>query len=172
MRTKLLGITIPFIFVGLVLFTTCGLKSKDGSKSELSEDGMKMATSPPVPDTVLFMGEKVPLNRFEIFESLDREILVNTYFHSQTIRFIKMAPRYFRIVDPILKTEGLPADFRYLMVAESNLSPRAYSPKGAAGLWQFMKTTAIELNPQTGELLTKGIPEEWVTPKYRPGYSY
>ncbi|MHB1312292.1 MAG: Gfo/Idh/MocA family protein [Gemmatimonadaceae bacterium] len=31
---------------------------------------------------------------------------------------------------------------------------------------------AIELNPQTGELLTKGIPEEWVTPKYRPGYSY
>jgi membrane-bound lytic murein transglycosylase D len=144
MSIKLVGIPVTVILTGLILFTTCGLKSKDGRKSELSEDGMKLATSPPVPDTVLFMGENVPLDRFEIFESLDREILVNTYFHSQTIRFIKMAPRYFRIIDPILKVQGLPSDFRYLMVAESNLSPRAISPKGAAGLWQFMKATAIE----------------------------
>jgi membrane-bound lytic murein transglycosylase D len=144
MSAKLYGIPVTFVIVGLVLFTTCGLKSKDGVTSNLSEDGMKLVTSPPVPDSIQFMGENVPLDRFEIFESLDREILVNTYFHSQTIRFIKLAPRYFRIIDPILKAQGLPADFRYLMVAESNLSPRAYSPKGAAGLWQFMKTTAVE----------------------------
>ena len=31
---------------------------------------------------------------------------------------------------------------------------------------------AIDLNPTTGELLTKGITEEWITPKYRAGYSY
>jgi membrane-bound lytic murein transglycosylase D len=144
MRAKLLGITIPFVMIGLVLFTTCGLKPKETEKGDLSEDGMKLVTAPPVPDSILFMGEKVPLDRFDIFESLDREILVNTYFHSQTIRFIKLAPRYFSIVDPILKAEGLPGDFRYLMVAESNLSPRALSPKGAVGLWQFMKATAIE----------------------------
>jgi membrane-bound lytic murein transglycosylase D len=144
MSIKLYGIPVTIILTGLVLFTTCGLKPKDDRKSEMSEDGMKLATSPPVPDTVRFMGENVPLDRFDIFESLDREILVNTYFHSQTIRFIKLAPRYFSIIDPILKSEGLPADFRYLMVAESNLSPRALSPKGAAGMWQFMKTTALE----------------------------
>jgi membrane-bound lytic murein transglycosylase D len=144
MIIKLYGIPVTIILTGLILFTTCGLKPKDTEKRELPEDGMSLATSPPVPDTVFFMGENVPLDRFEIFESLDREILVNTYFHSQTIRFIKMAPRYFRMVDPILKAQGLPADFRYLMVAESNLSPRAYSPRGAAGLWQFMKPTAIE----------------------------
>lgn len=90
------------------------------------------------------MGETVPLDRFEIFESLEREMLVNTYFHSQTIRFIKLAPRYFSMVDPILKQEGLPFDFRYLMVAECNLNPKALSPAGAAGLWQFMKPAAIE----------------------------
>jgi membrane-bound lytic murein transglycosylase D len=144
MSIKLVGIPVTIILTGLVLFTTCGLKPKDNEIRELPEDGMSLATSPPIPDTVFFMGENVPLDRFEIFESLDREILVNTYFHSQTIRFIKLAPRYFSIIDPILKAEGLPADFRYLMVAESNLSPRAYSPKGAAGLWQFMKPTAIE----------------------------
>ncbi len=31
---------------------------------------------------------------------------------------------------------------------------------------------AIDLNPTTGELLTKGINEEWITPVYRAGYSY
>ena len=133
MNAKLYGIPVTIVLVGLILFTTCGLKPKEGGKSDLSEDGMKMVTAPPVPDSVLFMGENVPLDRFDIFESLDREILVNTYFHSQTIRFIKLAPRYFRIIDPILKEEEIPGDFRYLMVAESNLSPRAISPKGAAG---------------------------------------
>jgi membrane-bound lytic murein transglycosylase D len=144
MCIKLYGIPITVVIIGLILFTTCGLKPKETVKGDLSEDGMKMVTAPPVPDTVLFMGEKVPLDRFDIYESLDREVLVNTYFHSQTIRFIKLAPRYFNIVDPIIKSEGLPVDFRYLMVAESNLSPRAISPKGAAGMWQFMKATAIE----------------------------
>jgi hypothetical protein len=97
-----------------------------------------------MPDTVSFMGEKVPLERFEVYESLEREMLVNSYFHSQTIRFIKLAPRFFALVDPILKEEGLPADFRYLMVAESNLNPKALSPAGAAGMWQFMKPAAIQ----------------------------
>jgi len=114
-----------------------------------------MHTAPPMPDTVSFMGEKVPLERFEVYESLEREMLVNSYFHSQTIRFIKMAPRFFSLVDPILKAEGLPSDFRYLMVAESNLNPKALSPAGAAGLWQFMKPAAgeygLEVNPEVDE---------------------
>lgn len=31
---------------------------------------------------------------------------------------------------------------------------------------------AIDLNPTTGELLSKGINDEWITPRYRAGYSY
>ena len=127
-----------------LLFTTCGMKTKDGDRQASDKAvGMQFA-APPLPDTLSFLGEKVPLDRFDVFESLEREMLVNTYFHSQTIRFIKLAPRYFSLVDPILKSEGIPSDFRYLMVAESNLSPRAYSPAGAAGMWQFLKTTALE----------------------------
>jgi membrane-bound lytic murein transglycosylase D len=144
MRTKLFGFSILLFIIGLILFSTCGLKVKDGGKSEKAVGGTNLFTSPPIPDSIRFMGESVPLDRFDVFESLEREMLVNTYFHSQTIRFIKMAPRYFKMVDPILKSQGLPSDFRYLMVAESNLNPKSLSPSGAAGLWQFMKTTAIE----------------------------
>ncbi len=144
MKTKVIGIAAIVIVACLALLSTCGLKLKEDIGEKEEKGHSLLFTSPPLPDSVSFMGENVPLERFEVHESLDREMLVNTYFHSQTIRFIKLTPRYFSIIDPIIKEEGLPADFRYLAVAESNLDPRAYSPSGAVGLWQFMKSTATD----------------------------
>lgn len=100
--------------------------------------------SPPMPDSVAFAGEWLPLDRFDVKESLDRELLSNAYFHSQTIRLIKLAPRYFSVIEPILKEKGIPNDFKYLAVAESGLDPRAVSPSHAVGFWQFMKGTALQ----------------------------
>jgi len=107
-----------------------------GSKTEFR--------SPPMPDSVMFAGELVPLDRFDVKEALDRELLSNAYFHSQTIRYIKLAPRYFSVIEPILKEEGIPDDFKYLALAESGLDPRAVSPVHAIGFWQFMKGTAMQ----------------------------
>ena len=108
-----------------------------------------------IPDSVLFAGEPVPLWRFDVREALDRELLVNSYFHSQTIRYIKLAPRYFSIIEPILKEKGVPDDFKYLAVAESGFNPRAVSPARAVGLWQFLQGTArdykLEINSEVDE---------------------
>ena len=98
--------------------------------------------SPFMPDSVFFAGEKLPIGRFDVEESLDRELLSNAYFHSQTMRYIKLAPRYFSIIEPILKEKGVPDDFKYLAVAESGFNTRAVSPAGAVGFWQFLKGTA------------------------------
>ncbi len=108
-----------------------------------------------LPAEVSFAGEPMPLDRFYVKESLDRELLSNAYFHSQTIRFIKTAPRYFSIIEPILKEEGIPEDFKYLAVAESSLDPRAVSPARAVGLWQLMEGTGkdygLEINDEVDE---------------------
>jgi membrane-bound lytic murein transglycosylase D len=144
MKTKWFVLAAVFLATGVLLFSTCGLKVHEGNSPQPDENRKLMFTSPGMPDSLQFMGESVPLGRFDVYESLERELLVNSYFHSQTIRFIKLAPRYFNIIDPILKKEGIPGDFRYLMVAESNLDPRALSRAGAAGLWQFLKTTAMD----------------------------
>ncbi len=108
-----------------------------------------------VPDSLTFAGEVVPLHYFDVRESLERELLVNGYFHSQTIRLIKMVPRYFSVIEPILKEKGLHDDFKYLAVAESNLDPTAISPAGAVGLWQFLRSTAreygLEVTPEVDE---------------------
>lgn len=97
-----------------------------------------------VPSSITFCGKTIDLTRYDRYERMDRELLAFTYMHSTSIQMIKKANRYFPIVEPILKANGIPDDFKYLMVIESNLNPNARSSAGAAGLWQFMQTTGRE----------------------------
>ena len=103
-----------------------------------------LQATPEVPQSVTFCGQRIDLTRFDRYERMDRELLAFTYMHSTSIQMIKKANRYFPIVEPILKKNGIPDDFKYLMAIESNLNPNARSSAGAAGLWQFMKTTGRE----------------------------
>jgi len=96
-----------------------------------------------IPDSLNFAGEEVPLENFDTRESLDRELLVNTYFHSQTLLYIKKAPRYFPVIEPILREYNIPEDFKYMPLVESGLT-NAISPANAVGYWQHLEGTARE----------------------------
>lgn len=96
-----------------------------------------------LPETIEFAREKVPLQNFDVKESLDAELHINTYWHSRTFLMIKRANRYFPVIEQILKEEGVPDDFKYLVVAESGFE-NVKSPSGAVGFWQFLKSTAID----------------------------
>jgi membrane-bound lytic murein transglycosylase D len=108
----------------------------------------------PLPDTMSFAGEKVPMNHLGIRENLEQEMLVNTYWQSQTLLTIKRAHRYFPIIEQILKKNNIPEDFKYLALAESGFSYKV-SGVGASGFWQFMRSTAegygLELNKDIDE---------------------
>lgn len=97
----------------------------------------------PTPDQLFFAEEAVPLHIVDVKERLDRELLVNTYWQSNTFLFIKRAHKYFPIIEPILKKNGVPDEFKYVAVIESGLT-NAISPAGARGFWQFMPETAKE----------------------------
>ena len=97
-----------------------------------------------IPSSVEFAGEKVSLENFDVHEALDRELLVNSYFQSQTILYLKKTRRYFQVIEPILKNNNIPDDFKYLSLAESGFQEKIISPAGATGLWQLMKKAAIE----------------------------
>lgn len=94
------------------------------------------------PENITFGGETIPLQRWDVKESLDRELLVNTYWQSQTLLFLKRSNRFFPIIEPILKENNIPDDFKYLALIESGLVPTIKSPAGAVGIWQFMSGTA------------------------------
>lgn len=106
------------------------------------------------PERVSFAGKNVPLDRFGVREKLDRELLVNTYWHSNTFLLFKRANRWFPVIEPILAANGVPEDFKYLAVIESGLT-NAVSPAGATGFWQFMKSTGkeygLEINDEVDE---------------------
>lgn len=101
-------------------------------------------------------GEFLPMDNFDVVERLDREITSNAYMHGSTLLNIKSAYRYFPLFESVLAAYGVPDDFKYIAVAESNLR-HATSPAGAKGIWQFMPVTArgygLEISSDVDERL-------------------
>ena len=106
---------------------------------------------PTIPEELIFNNEVIDLRRYDRRERIDRELMAFMFMHSSTTQLIKKANRFFPIVEPILKENGIPDDFKYLMTIESNLNVTAKSPAGAAGLWQIMPQTARELGLEVND---------------------
>lgn len=136
------------ILTTIVFFLLSGFQYQD-NKDEKSNNQL-IAAQPEIPNEVYLFGEKVPLENFEVYERLDRELVVNTYWHSSTILALKRAARWFPVIEPILKKNDVPVDFKYLAVAESNLE-NVVSPSGATGFWQFIKSAATEYGLEVNE---------------------
>lgn len=134
-------ISIPVLITAFVLLTA----GKELEKIEAEKpDVLSMTASVDVPDRMTFAGEEVVFDRYDKRERMDRELNSFTYFHSTTMLLFKRANRLFPIIEPILKSQGVPDDIKYLAVIESSLDWRAVSPARAAGLWQFLQTTGRE----------------------------
>ena len=139
MKNKIFGI----ISFG-ALFVSGGLliASKSDTPNPIE---VKPSTVKPfeVPQQLSFCDEVLPLDRLDVQEKLDREILVNSYWQSNNLLMLKRSTKYFPIIEPILEKHGIPSDFKYLALIESGLQ-NVVSPAGAAGYWQIMKSTGRE----------------------------
>ncbi|HOS72128.1 MAG TPA: lytic transglycosylase domain-containing protein, partial [Bacteroidales bacterium] len=130
--------------LSLLLFTTLnGFKGFGSTATGGTMDSAYFNRPFRLPDEVAFAGERMPLENFDTKESLEREILVSAYRHSSTILIIKRANRYLPVIEPILKKNGIPDDFKFLVAAESEYS-NMISPAGATGFWQIMQSTGRE----------------------------
>lgn len=153
MTTKarnILGISLLF---SLTILLWLGLSSGMSEKSvnSLPELRQKQQVASVVyPDSLHFAGEKVPLSDLEVYERIDREFLVNTFWQSNTMLWLKRSNREFQQMEPILKKFGVPDDFKYLALIESGLM-HVVSPAGAAGYWQLMPETAREYGLEVRE---------------------
>ncbi|MGX1023912.1 lytic transglycosylase domain-containing protein [Psychroflexus sp. MBR-150] len=150
LRTKFI---YKIIFgIGLISILSIGYSfvNQDDAKENIKTEDPKKTFeenynvfSIDVPKSLNFAGEPVPLDQPDIYERMDRELLVNTYWQSNGILMIKRAKKYFPLIEPILKANGVPDDFKYLAVAESGLTD-VVSPVGATGFWQILKSTGVE----------------------------
>ncbi|MBC7553007.1 MAG: lytic transglycosylase domain-containing protein [Taibaiella sp.] len=111
--------------------------------------------APELPSSFDFCGEQVPLDKWEVKERFERELLSNYYQHGAQLYILKLAGRYMPEIESRLKANGVPDDLKYVCVAESSLQQNALSGVGAASFWQFMKDTGpsygLEINDEVDE---------------------
>lgn len=138
---KVAVITTVVFASGIFIFATTNDAKQKNSKDE---------TVSVFPIKLHFSGEETPLKISDVKERFDRELLVNVNLHASTILAIKRANRAFPVIEPILKKNGIPDDFKYLAVIESGLV-NVVSPAGARGIWQFMPETAKERGMEVTE---------------------
>jgi membrane-bound lytic murein transglycosylase D len=152
MQKRILYITtLPIISLFLFkLLTVNGVQLTDENNSPVDPQHRYGVHSLPIPGSLNFAGEPVPIDNFDIRERFDRELLVNSYWQSQTLMFFKRANRWFKEIEPILAEEGIPDDFKYLALIESGLM-NVQSPAGAAGFWQILQTTGRELGLEVND---------------------
>lgn len=109
----------------------------------------------PVPDSLYFAGERVPLENQDIRERLERELMHSCYRHYATLLILKREKRWRKVMEEALTAENIPTDFFYLAVAESDLNGYAESNRKATGMWQFMEGTGkdwgLDISPNIDE---------------------
>ncbi|SHF44028.1 Transglycosylase SLT domain-containing protein [Cnuella takakiae] len=135
--------TLLHIAAGSLL--TLGLLGVFAFRDDQKKLGNEVETRwqpPALPEEISFAGEAVPLDRWDVQERFDRELLFNYYSPANVLFLKKLSNRYFPIISERLQANGVPDDFKYLCVAESNLLSGATSRSGAKGFWQFMDATA------------------------------
>jgi len=137
------------IIASLLVFAVLNQKNPAKDYREVAQRSYRIF-SPECPSKADFSGEKMPLELFYVKESLDREIMINTFMHASTILMFKRANRWFPLIEPILKKNKVPDDFKFLSLAESNFS-NVVSPAKAEGFWQFIKPTAIHYGLEVDE---------------------
>lgn len=152
---------ITFV-LGVILISTVKLFSYSVSDSISDSDyddyfnSSYKVFSIHIPKNLNFAGEKVPVRDFTVREAMEKELIINTYWQSQSLLLHKRANRWFPLIEPILKENGIPDDFKYIALIESQLS-NVISPQGATGFWQIVEPTG----KQYGLEITEEIDERY-----------
>jgi membrane-bound lytic murein transglycosylase D len=127
------------VFISILLF--CCFIPKISSGDNFSEQFTQFTLYKYIPDSLTFCGEKVPLENPYVKEKLEREILLISDRVGQNMLYLKRSGRFFPLIENRLRKDGLPADLKFISVAESALL-NLVSVKGAGGYWQLMEGTA------------------------------
>ncbi len=96
-----------------------------------------------VPHKIDFAGMELKLTKGaidDIQSDVDALTRSDSYFQKQ----LEKADMYMPIIEQIFEEEGLPDDFKYLVIQESALIPDAVSSSNAVGFWQFKEISGLE----------------------------
>jgi hypothetical protein len=109
------------------------------------------------PDRLALCGERVPLERQDVWEMMDQAFVSAVYNQPRVILWIKRAHRYFPYLEKRLRERKLPDDLKYVVVVESAMKTYATSSAKAVGPWQFIEGTGKRYGLRT---------DRWIDERY------
>lgn len=153
---KRISLIAYLLSIGMLL--NCTAEDTQNSSVDSFENFIQPSyCAPEIPKEAELFGEKIDLQNYYLRERYDRELMSFSFWHSNIFLLIKRANKFFPIIEPILKEQGIPDDFKYLVLIESTLDQRAISPAKAAGMWQILPTTAEE----AGLIINEDVDERY-----------
>ena len=102
------------------------------------------AQTPEVPHKMQFAGMTLTI-RDEARREIQKDVDALTQHSRYFIMKAERAKTYFPIIEKIFAEEGVPDDFKFLVLQESALVADAVSVSNAVGFWQFLDFTAMEM---------------------------
>lgn len=140
------GLLVMMLLAKLLIYSTPAKRVNSFSqnvilpfaKEEIKEE--KILPQKSKPTTLRFSNEKLPASEAVAWK-MKKYLDAHSYRRIQTTKLHSKAEKWFPVIVPILKSYGIPEDFKYMPLVESGLASGT-SPKGASGYWQFMPGTA------------------------------
>src|SRR5688572_13511196 len=102
------------------------------------------AQGPQVPHKIHFADMTLTIRddaRREIQKDVDALTQSPKHFNIK----VERARTYFPLIEKVFREEGVPEDFKFLVIQESALIADAVSVSNAVGFWQFKDFTALEM---------------------------
>jgi membrane-bound lytic murein transglycosylase D len=124
------------------------LKNQSKLKQPFIKDDIFVETD--LSDSLNFSGELIPLHDVNVRNAIEKQLNAHHYSKTSSHLFHKNSARWFKIIVPVLKQNGIPEDFKYIALIESHFS-NSISKRGAAGFWQFIESTATDLGLKINE---------------------
>ena len=131
---KLIFMALSIAITGRAPMSEVGVEKKDLKESTIIDSDLL---------AIDFCGEAIPLSELRIAERYQK--MIRNYDNPAFRKLMTKTQKRIKIIEPILKKYGVPADFKYLPLIESAMSDEATSHRGAGGYWQLMPSTAKSL---------------------------
>lgn len=102
------------------------------------------AQTPEVPHKMDFAGITLTI-RDDARREIQKDVNALTQSPRHHLIKVERARTYFPVIEKVFADEGVPDDFKYLVLQESALIADAVSVSNAVGFWQFKDFTAVEM---------------------------
>jgi membrane-bound lytic murein transglycosylase D len=140
-------ICVLFIISKLFVYSVPDKKPLKNSSALINYFAWKNSTN----ENLNFADEDVPVTNAKVNRKIRNSIWKHSYQVLKTDELQEKASKWFPVIEPILKLYGIPEDFKYIPLLESGFNKTVRSPRGAAGIWQFMPGTAREYGLKVGK---------------------